>query len=123
LRNHKDTRGRSYYDLFESQQGQTDISYNYPGTIRAFHQHLKKDETWVCVRGDFKVVLSDPLDTIYLSEGERVLIERGRWHGFQVLGADLAIMLEFTTEKHDEDNLDDYRKPYNAFDEWETEKK
>jgi dTDP-4-dehydrorhamnose 3,5-epimerase-like enzyme len=123
MRVNKDTRGKSYFDIFAAQKGQTDLSYNHPGTIRAFHQHQYKEEYWLCVKGEFKVVLSDPIETIYLSPGELCEIKRGRWHGFQVLGSTEGIMVEHTTAKHDMDNLDDYRKPYDAFDNWEIERK
>jgi dTDP-4-dehydrorhamnose 3,5-epimerase len=123
MRSNKDTRGRSYYDVFETVNGQIDLSHNYPGVIRGFHLHRHKDETWVCIKGNFKVVLSDPVEKFYLSEGETVFIKRGRWHGFQVLGNEEAIMLEYTTEKHDMNNLDDEREVYDKFDKWEIEKK
>jgi dTDP-4-dehydrorhamnose 3,5-epimerase-like enzyme len=123
MRINKDTRGRSSFDVFSIQNGQTDLSYNYPGVIRGFHQHLEKDEYWLCVSGNFKVVLSDPLEIIYLSPGEIAEINRGRWHGFQVLGQTEGIMIEYTTSKHDINNPDDYRKPYDEFDTWEIEKK
>lgn len=123
MRTNKDTRGKSWFDIFEAQDGQTDLSVNYPGVIRAFHLHKNKDETWVVADGEFKVVLSGPIKVFYPSQGEEVFIKRGRWHGFQVLGNELGIMIEYTTIKHMDDPEDDYRKPYNEFDSWEIEKK
>ena len=122
MRVNRDTRGRSYYNIVD-QVGQTDVSINYPGVIRAFHQHLQKEEIWFFIQGHFKVVLTDPLEVLYLGEGEQVLIERGRWHGFQVLGHEMGIMIEYSKEKFNVETPDDFRKPYDEFDKWEIEKK
>lgn len=123
MRTNKDTRGQSHFDVFEKQEGQTDVSYNFPEVIRAFHLHKKKDEWWFCIKGKFKVVLNNPLETHYLSSGDKIFIAKDRWHGFQVLGSEPAIMLEYCDKKHDLENPDDCRKPYNEFDGWEIERK
>src|SRR3990167_8637552 len=122
MRKNKDTRGRSYFDIFD-QQGQTDVSINYPGTIRAFHQHLEKEEIWFVIQGNFKVVMSDPLEVIYMSENDLLEIKRGRWHGLQVLVNEIGIIMEYAIEKFNVGKPDDFRKPWNEFDKWEIEKK
>lgn len=123
MRINKDTRGRSYYDIFTEEKGQTDLSINYPGTIRGFHMHKTTDEWWFAVSGQFKVVLTNPKEIIYMSEGDLIQIDKGRWHGFQVLGNEIGIMLEHTEKKYNVENPDDFKKPWNTFDKWEIERK
>ena len=123
MRTNKDTRGKCWYDIFPLEKGQVDAQFNYPGTIRAFHMHKNKEETWFIAEGEFKIVLSNPTEILYLSQGESVFISTNRWHGYQVLGEIPGIMIEYTTVKHIEDPEDDYKKPYNEFDNWEKEKK
>lgn len=123
MRNFKDTRGKSWYDIVETMDGQIDITHNYPGTIRAFHWHEKKTEWMFVIKGEVKFVLTDPKEIIYASEGEMVKIEPTRWHGYQALGEKEAIVLEYADKKHDLQNPDDERKPFNEFDLWEKEYK
>ena len=104
-------------------KGQIDVTTNYPGTIRAFHYHDIKTEWMFCVVGEFKFVLTDPEEVIFMSQGDVVKVDPKRWHGYQALGEERAIMLEYSTHKHDLKNPDDKRKPYDAFDKWEKEKK
>ena len=123
MRTFKDTRGRSWFDIVPEMVGQIDITANYPGTIRGFHSHDFKTEWFFAITGNFKLVLTDPDEIIYMSAGDCVRIEPGRWHGYQVLGIEESIMLEYSTHKHNLKNPDDKKKPYNAFDKWEKEKK
>jgi dTDP-4-dehydrorhamnose 3,5-epimerase len=124
MRNFKDTRGKSWYDLVPEMDGQIDITVNYPGTIRAFHWHDKKIEWMFIVEGEVKFVLTDPMETIYATQGDCVKIEPHRWHGYQALGDKQVIVLEYADKKHDVENPDDERKPYNSFgEEWKKEKK
>lgn len=123
MRSYKDTRGKSWYDIISEVNGQIDITVNYPGTIRAFHWHDKKTEWMFVVTGEVKFVLTDPKEVIYASQGECVKIDPHRWHGYQVLGDKEAIVLEYADKKHDVDNPDDERKPYQTFDLWEKERK
>ena len=121
MRTFKDYRGRSWFDILPHLDGQIDITVNYPGTIRAFHCHHVKTEYMFVVRGEFKFVLSDPLETIYASAGDVVEITPRRWHGYQYLGSDEGIVMEYGTHKHDLTSPDDDRLPYQQFDDWTKE--
>jgi len=123
MRINKDTRGKGFYDLFPRECGQTDISFSYPGTIRAFHMHKIKTEWFFCAGGIIRLVLTDPFEEFFMERGDMVEIKPGRWHGFQILGDELGVMLEHSTHKYEMDNPDDFRKPYNEFTNWEIEKK
>ncbi len=131
----KDARGRGKYGLFSDLvDGQINISYSYPGTIRAFHRHEKQWDNWLVVKGNLEVVLyTEPpmfyselekLELHYLSEGDDVLkIPPSVWHGFRVLGNEEAVLLYYVTNKYNPANPDEEREKWNAFYNWETPKK
>jgi dTDP-4-dehydrorhamnose 3,5-epimerase len=131
MRTFKDTRGKCNYDIIPELEGQLDIAHNYPGTIRAFHCHMDKTEWMYVVSGEFKFVLQgDEIDTepegkeiIYLSAGEKIQINPFVWHGYQVVGNEPGIIIEYATKKHDMKDPDDQRKPYDEYDDWKKEKK
>ena len=123
MRINSDTRGKGFYDIFPKQDGQTDISFSYPGAIRAFHCHKIKTEWFFCAGGVIELVLTDPFEKIYMEKGDMVEITPGRWHGFRILGDELGVMLEYSSHKFDLKDPDDLRKPFNEFHNWEIEKK
>ena len=123
MRINKDTRGKGFYDIFPKQVGQTDVSFSYPGTIRAFHMHRIKTEWFFCGGGIIQLVLTDPFEVIYMEKGDVVEIIPNRWHGFKILGDELGVMLEYSNEKFDLKDPDDLRKPFDKFYKWETERK
>lgn len=120
MRQFKDTRGKSWFDVFPIKE-QIDITHNYKGTIRAFHRHQKKEEWMFVILGEFKFVLTNPLEIIYASQGETIKIGPNRWHGYQALTE--GIVMEYGTEKHDLENPDDEREVWDKFNNWEKEKK
>ena len=125
----KDARGRGKYGVFDlDDQGQVNVSYSYPGTIRAFHRHKKQWDNWYLVKGNIEVALfMEPWTKVqleYLSEGDDPLkIPPGVWHGFRVLGNEEAILLYHVTNKYDPNNPDEERAQWNEFYNWETPKK
>lgn len=123
MRTNIDTRGKGFYDIFPIQQGQTNVSFSYPGTIRAFHRHQKLHEYFFCAGGVLRLVLTDPLTIIYMERGDMVKIDPGRWHGFQVVGTEVGIMIEYQTEKYDAKSPDDEREAWDKFYKWEEERK
>lgn len=123
MRIFKDTRGKSWFDIVPEMDWQVDVTVSYPGTVRAFHHHYGKTEWMFVVVGEFKFVLTDPDETVFLSQGEVVRIDPERWHGYQALGDQPGIMMEISTAKHDLANPDDQRKPWDTFDDWEKERK
>lgn len=123
MRTFKDTRGKSWFDLVPEMDWQVDTTVNYPGTIRAFHLHRKKTEWMFIVEGEYRFVLTDPDDFVYLSQGEIIKIDPGRWHGYQVLGEKPGIIIEIADAKHNLEKPDDEREAWNKFSDWEKEKK
>lgn len=130
----KDARGRGKYGLFSNMMmnGQVNVSYSYPETIRAFHRHKKQYDCWYVVKGNLEVALYNeqpgregkPLTVLYLSEGDDpLIISPYIWHGFRVLGNEEAVLLYYVTMEYDPDNPDEERAEWNAFYDWETPKK
>lgn len=123
MRQFKDTRGRSSFDIVPEAEWQMDSTVSYPGTIRAFHYHDHKTEWMFVAKGHYKFVLTDPLEVSYLSEGDVIKITPGRWHGYQNIGTEEGIVIEVANKKHSLENPDDQRMPYDQFDSWLKEKK
>lgn len=123
----KDARGRGMYGLFSDiPKGQINVSYSYPGTIRAFHRHKNQWDNWYVVKGNMEVVLHDDFGNViyYMSEGDPVLkIPPNVWHGFKVLGNEEAVLLYYVTNNYDAENPDEERADWNEFYHWETPKK
>lgn len=124
----KDSRGRGKYNVFKLWgEGQINVSYSYPGTIRAFHKHLHQADNWYVVKGNMEVALyneNDGLRLKYLGEGDPALqIVAGDWHGFKVLGNEEVILLYYVTKTYDPNNPDEERAEWNKFYNWETERK
>ena len=124
MRTFKDTRGKAWFDIVpEMENYQIDLTTNYPDIVRAFHHHNHKTEWFFAASGEFKLVLTNPLETIYMSQGDVVRIDPGRWHGYQCLGLQPAIMLEVSSAKYDLEDPDDQKCPWNTHDGWEVERK
>lgn len=123
MRQSRDTRGRSWFDLVPEMKWQVDSTVSYPGTIRAFHYHDHKTEWMFVAKGNYKFVLTHPIKIVYLSEGEIIRIDPKRWHGYQNVGNEEGIVIEVADKKHSLENPDDKRMPYDKFDTWEKERK
>ena len=100
----EDDRAQRLIDLFPLEKGQINISYvNSTDHIVAWHRHFKQIDYWCCIKGSFKVGLSDSEKVwwIYLSDKNfQVLkIEPPLWHGYKALEPN-SIMLYYLTEKY-----------------------
>lgn len=125
----KDARGQGDYDIFPAvRKGQINISKTYPGVIRAFHRHLKQDDYWYIVSGQFEVALCDEqsneagelLELKYLGPGDSLRIKPPLWHGFRVLGTEVGILLYYVTNNYDPENPDEERAEWDTFYDWKT---
>ena len=67
-----------------------------PGQKHPNHRHKIKEETFQLLRGDLEVTRDGAL--IRLKPGDKLLIERGMWHGFTTEGG--AIFEEVSTTHH-----------------------
>ena len=118
---------------FES--AQVSAARGYPGSVKAFHFHVKQTDLWVPFRGMLQVALCDlrresptfgVRNTLYLGELRpwQLLVPPGVAHGYKVIG-DTTATLVYVTDRH-YDPADEGRLPYDspelAYD-WEMQHK
>ena len=120
---------------YPAQSTQFSVALSYPGTIKAFHYHLKQTDLWVPAAGMFQVALVDlrpasptfgRRNTMYLGvlRPWQLSIPPGVAHGYKVVGETVA-MLSYVTDRF-YDPADEGRIPYDdpgiCYD-WETQHK
>lgn len=107
---------------FDPQSTQVSAALSYPGTIKAFHFHLKQTDYWVPVAGMLQVVLVDlrpesptwgRRNTIYAGalRSWSIVVPPGVGHGYKVIGGDPAILVYVTNQFYNPE--DEGRIPYN----------
>lgn len=100
--------------------GQSYVSLNYPGVIRAWHYHKVQHDLFVCVAGMVKVPLFDGRDasptkgkteTLIIGEDRplAILIPPGVYHGYMTLGTAPSLLVNFPSELYDAAHPDEYR--------------
>ena len=114
---------------------QISAAYNYPGSIKAFHYHLRQTDCWAPVVGLLQVALADlrvgsptygARNTMYIGALRpwQILIPPGVAHGYKVIGSVPAVLVYLTDRFYDPQ--DEGRIPYNdphiQYD-WETQHK
>ena len=104
---------------------QFNLSYSYPGIVRAWHRHLRGQvDYFSCIDGAIKVCGYDDredsktygeLDEIVLSSKRlRVLRIPGiLWHGYKVIGTKPITLLYGVNRLYDYSNPDEDRRPWN----------
>jgi len=127
--------GQGLAARFPAESTQVSTTLSYPGTIKAFHYHLRQTDLWIPAAGMIQVVLVDLRDgsrtfglrnTFYAGALRpwQILIPPGVGHGYKVIGS-LPSMLVYVTDRfYDPD--DEGRIPYDdpgiCYD-WETQHK
>jgi dTDP-4-dehydrorhamnose 3,5-epimerase len=112
---------KDWKDLFGNDSiEQANLSLTFPGTIRAWHRHLKgQTDYFIALKGAIKICAFDEeteeLNEIISSDQnlQAVRIPGHYWHGFKALGNERAILLYFTTRLYDYDKPDEERRPWN----------
>ena len=114
--------GQGLPGSFDPATTQVSCALSYPGTIKAFHYHMRQTDFWVPALGMFQVALVDlrkesptfgRKNTLYIG-GFRpwhLIIPPGVGHGYKVIGVDPA-MLVYVTDKN-YDPKDEGRIPHN----------
>jgi len=104
---------------------QANLSYSFPGMIRAWHRHQRGQvDYFITVRGAIKICAYDDrsdsqtkgqLDEI-ITSGERVQCVRVPgfyYHGFKSVGVEPALVVYLTTKMYDYKNPDEERRDWN----------
>jgi len=98
---------------------QANFSVTYPGTIRAWHRHVRGQTDYMIVtKGSLKICIYDEkigeLDEV-ISSGQdlqAVRVPGHYWHGFKALGNETAFLVYFTTRLYDYHDPDEERRPW-----------
>lgn len=104
---------------------QFNLSYSYPGIVRAWHRHLRGQvDYFICIDGSIKVCAYDDredsetygeLDEIVLSS-ERLRVVRIPgilWHGYKAIGPKSIKFLYGVNRLYDYKNPDEERRSWN----------
>ena len=133
LTTHFDERG-SFTEIFRQDWkeilkndkiNQINLSYSYPGIIRAWHRHVRGQvDYFICLDGSIKICAYDDekesetrgeLDEIVLSSKKFSILRMPGllWHGFKVIGNNPAVLLYGVNRLYDNTNPDEERRPWN----------
>ena len=130
LKKNADERGflmemlRSDWEGFEG-FGQSYVSMNYPGVIRAWHYHQKQTDYFVCIAGMIKVPLFDgrkgskthgQVAEFVMGEDNPLLLKipPGVYHGYKTLGTKPSLLVNFPSHLYDPAALDEFREPWDS---------
>lgn len=104
---------------------QANLSYSYPGMIRAWHRHQRGQvDYFITICGATKICIYDDrhnsqtrgqLDEIISSEEkiQCVRVPGFYYHGFKSVGYEPALVVYLTTKLYDYKNPDEERLPWN----------
>lgn len=127
---------RSDWAEFDPEPEMAYYSLSYPGVVRAWHRHTKGQvDYFACPKGRIRVGIYDDreesatrgeTDSFVLGEHVQrlVRIPGACWHGFEVLGSEPAMLVNFPTNLYDYDDPDEQRLPPHTPDipfEWTTD--
>jgi len=111
---------KDWKDLFgEDTVAQSNLSYTYPNTIRAWHRHHRGQvDYFLALKGLIKICAFDQetseLNEVFSSglDPQIVRMPGKYWHGFKALGDEPALLLYFTTRLYDAADPDEERRPW-----------
>lgn len=99
---------------------QANLSFSYPGIIRAWHRHLRgQTDYFIVLQGAMRICAYDEktgqLDEIVASEHKLriVRIPGHYWHGTKTIGNKPSLTLYFVTRLYDYKSPDEERRPWN----------
>jgi len=127
--------GRGLIEDFPAESTQVSAALSYPGTIKAFHYHLRQTDYWVAAAGMLQVVLVDlrpasgtfgERNTLYVGSLRpwQIRIPPGVGHGYKVVGRETAMLVYVTNRVYDpeDEGRIDYQDPSINYN-WETQHK
>jgi len=98
---------------------QANLSYSYPGIVRAWHRHLRgQTDYFIVVKGAMKICAYDEetkeLDEIIASEHKLqvVRVPGHYWHGTKTVGNEPSLTIYFVTRLYDYKNPDEERRQW-----------
>jgi len=99
---------------------QVNLSYSYPGIVRAWHRHLRGQvDYFLVLKGAMKICAYDDetrkMVEIVASEKKPsiVRIPGKYWHGTKTVSSEPSLTVYFVTRLYDYENPDEHRRPWN----------
>ena len=99
---------------------QVNISYSYPGIVRAWHRHVRGQvDYFLVLKGAMKICAyeenSRKMVEIIASENKPsiVRIPGHYWHGTKTVSNEPSLTVYFVTRLYDYENPDEQRRPWN----------
>jgi len=99
---------------------QVNLSYSYPGIVRAWHRHLRGQvDYFLVLKGAMKICAYDDetrkMVEIVASEKKPsiVRIPGKYWHGTKTVSNEPSLTVYFVTRLYDYENPDEHRRPWN----------
>lgn len=104
----------------DSPIAQVNMSYSYPGIVRAWHRHNRGQwDLFIVLKGSLKIAAfndeTGKIESVVVS-GERlqsVMVCGAYWHGFEVIGNESALLVYGVTKEYNAKNPDEERRPWN----------
>jgi len=127
--------GQGLAGSFPAASTQISAAFSYPGTIKAFHYHMRQTDCWQPVAGSLQVALVDlrigsptygTRNTMYVGvlRPWQILVPPGVAHGYKVIGQEPAMLVYLTDRFYDakDEGRIPYNSPYIHYD-WEIQHK
>lgn len=103
---------------------QANVSFSYPGIIRAWHRHLRGQvDYFLVLQGAMKICAYDDRDSPttgklleIVSSSHKPQVARIPgiyWHGTKTISSEPSLLVYFTTRLYDHQNPDEERRPWN----------
>lgn len=114
---------REDWQEFDPRPAMSYYSLTYPGVIRAWHRHTRGQvDYFTCPKGRIRVGVYDEreqspthgeAETFVLGEHAQQLVRiPGEcWHGFEAIGDEPALLVNFPSNRYDYDDPDEERLP------------
>ncbi len=116
---------RDWGELLEGDEiAQVNISFSYPGIIRAWHRHLRGQvDYFLVLQGAMKICAYDDrhgstneklVEVIASSHKPRLVRIPGiYWHGTKTVSSEPSLTVYFVTRLYDHQDPDEERRPWN----------
>lgn len=105
---------------------QVNVSFSYPGIIRAWHRHLKGQiDYFLVLKGAMKICAYDDREVSATSTGKLVEIVSSSnkpqlvkipgfyWHGVKNISSEPSLLMYFVNRLYDYQSPDEKRRPWN----------
>jgi dTDP-4-dehydrorhamnose 3,5-epimerase len=106
--------------VVEEQIVQANLSYSFPGIVRAWHRHLRGQvDCFLAIQGALKICAFDDetkgLVEIIASADKPMLVRvpGHYWHGFKAVHSQPSLAMYFVNRLYDYSKPDEERRPWN----------